>query len=261
MAKYLKARISYDRLQRVESWPIPEEALREAVLNAVSHKDYGSGAPIQISVYRRDRLMAWNPGQLPADWTVQTLTQKHASLPANPDVANAFFRAGMVESWGRGIERIMSSCAAASVPTPELRYEQTGLWITFPFAPSDDAKTPVKRRVETQTPVETPVETQTRVEMPVKTPVETQTRVETPVKTRVETQTPVETPVETQTRVETPDRILELLGANPEMTLGEVANAINRSLTAVERASAKLVKERRLRHVGPRKGGHWEVLQ
>jgi ATP-dependent DNA helicase RecG len=67
--------------------------------------------------------------------------------------------------------------------------------------------------------------------------------------------TPVETPVKT------PDRIVELLRANPHMTLIEVAGAIGKSLRAVERATAKLAVEGRLRYIGPRKGGHWETLQ
>ncbi|MEI7749363.1 MAG: winged helix-turn-helix transcriptional regulator, partial [Chlorobiaceae bacterium] len=70
--------------------------------------------------------------------------------------------------------------------------------------------------------------------------------------------TPVKTPV--KTLVKTPGRILELLAANPALTLAEVAKAIDKSLRAVERASAKLVNEGRLRYVGPTKGGHWEVL-
>ena len=60
--------------------------------------------------------MLWNPGQLPPEWTVERLTETHSSRPYNPDVANAFFRAGMIEAWGRGIERIMEACRAAGVP-------------------------------------------------------------------------------------------------------------------------------------------------
>ena len=63
-----------------------------------------------------------------------------------------------------------------------------------------------------------------------------------------------------KTPVKTPERILEVLGVNPHFTLAEVADRIEKSLSAVERASAKLVKEGRLRYVGPRKGGHWEIL-
>jgi predicted HTH transcriptional regulator len=74
-AKYLKALISYEGVQRVENYPVPEETLREAILNAVAHKDYSSGSPIQISVYA-DKLLNWNSGHLPHDWTVDRLTKK-----------------------------------------------------------------------------------------------------------------------------------------------------------------------------------------
>ena len=97
LTKYLKAGISYVGIQRIETLPVPEAALREAVLNAIIHKDYASGTPIQISVYQ-DQLMLWNTGELPPDWTVAKLKGKHPSHPFNPDVANAFFRAGMIEA-------------------------------------------------------------------------------------------------------------------------------------------------------------------
>jgi ATP-dependent DNA helicase RecG len=246
LTKYLRAGISYRGLQRVETFPVPEEALREALLNAVIHKDYGSNTPIQISVYP-DRLMLWNSGELPDDWTVERLKRKHSSQPFNPDIANAFFRAGMIESWGRGIERIFQACRTNGSPLPEFRSEQSGLWADFAYA---------KPMAPVKTPVETPV--QTRVETRVETPVET--RVETPVETRVETpvETRVETPVETPAK--TGDLILEFLRGRPEATLAEVGIAIGKSVSAIERASSKLVKEGKLRFVGPHKGGHWKVL-
>jgi len=60
--------------------------------------------------------------------------------------------------------------------------------------------------------------------------------------------------------VKTPVKILDYLRKNPNDTLADVASAIGKSLSAVERASSKLVKEGKLRFVGPAKGGHWEVL-
>lgn len=66
--------------------------------------------------------------------------------------------------------------------------------------------------------------------------------------------TPVKTPVKT------PEMILQLLNDTPTMTLSEVAAVLEKSLSAVERASSKLVKMGRLKYVGPQKGGHWEVL-
>jgi len=90
LTKYLKAGISYKGVQRVESLPVPEAALREAVLNAILHKDYSSGTPVQVSVYA-DKLMLWNPGELPQDWTVARLKAKHPSHPFNPCVAMCSF--------------------------------------------------------------------------------------------------------------------------------------------------------------------------
>ena len=138
LTKYLKAGISYRGTQRAETFPVPEAALREAVLNAIIHKDYASATPIQISIYD-DKLMLWNPGELPQNWTVKRLLRKHASMPFNPDVANAFFMAGKIEAWGRGIERILEACKAAQTPKPKLRYEHSGLWVEFPF-PMEPAK-------------------------------------------------------------------------------------------------------------------------
>ena len=66
------------------------------------------------------------------------------------------------------------------------------------------------------------------------------------------------TPVKTS--VKTSVKILQFLEVNPSMTLAEIAGEIGKSLRAIEFASSKLVKENRLRHVGPQKGGHWEVL-
>jgi ATP-dependent DNA helicase RecG len=124
--------ISYEGVQRVETYPVPEEALRESLHNAVAHKDYSSGVPIQISVYE-DKILFWNNGELYEGWTVNTLVQKHSSQPFNPDVAHTFFRAGMIEAWGRGIEHMIDACKAADVPEPLLRYEPPGLWVEFPI--------------------------------------------------------------------------------------------------------------------------------
>lgn len=80
--------------------------------------------------------MMWNPGQLPADWTMEQLLAKHSSQPANPDIANTLFRAGKIESWGRGIDLIRSTCLEEGYPSPRFSYDSTGLWIEFTFPKS-----------------------------------------------------------------------------------------------------------------------------
>ena len=62
--------------------------------------------------------MIWNEGQLPENWTIETLTKKHSSKPYNPDIANAVFRCGYIESWGRGTIKIIEKCKEAGLPTP-----------------------------------------------------------------------------------------------------------------------------------------------
>ena len=68
---------------------MPEPALREALLNALCHKRYQSGVPIQISVYE-DKLYIANCGCLPEKWSLANLMDKHASVPFNPNIAHVF---------------------------------------------------------------------------------------------------------------------------------------------------------------------------
>jgi len=133
--KYLKAKIFYDGIQRLEHYFIPQSALREALLNAVVHKDYSSGIPIQVSVYS-DRLYIANAGRLPETWTLDNLMSKHASQPFNPNIAHVFYLAGFIESWGRGIEKIFHACADDNVPPPEYSIHPNDIMIQF-TAPED----------------------------------------------------------------------------------------------------------------------------
>ena len=128
--KYIKAMISYDDIYRVETYEYPKDAVREAIHNAVAHKDYSGATPIQISVYK-DKIMIWNYGQLPDNWTIDTLQKKHSSVPYNPDIANAFFRIGYIEAWGRGIRKMNEQCAKAGLPNPLYYYESSGFWVGF----------------------------------------------------------------------------------------------------------------------------------
>ena len=130
LTKYLLASIGYQGLHRVEKFPFPEIALRETLLNAVAHKDYSSGIPIQISVYA-DKIIFWNEGTLPENWTVEELKKKHASRPFNPDISTAFFRAGLIEVWGRGTVQIISECLKYGIPAPIFSYDFASFSIEF----------------------------------------------------------------------------------------------------------------------------------
>ena len=114
-------------------YPLPLAALREALVNALVHKDYASGIPIQIRLHD-DRISLWNPARLAEGWSVASLRNRHLSRPGNPDIANAFYRAGLIEAWGLGIDKLIDACRSHGIVEPLLRHEQDGLWLEFAFA-------------------------------------------------------------------------------------------------------------------------------
>ena len=121
--KYLKAKVEYIHDRRVETYPFAREAIREAVYNAIAHTCYMYGVPIQIRI-EDEELIISNQCVFPEGWTVDTLMEPHDSVPYNPDIANVFYRAGYIEHWGRGIEKIIDECKALGAEPP--RYELLG---------------------------------------------------------------------------------------------------------------------------------------
>ncbi len=128
--KYSKAKISYDGIYRHETPLVPEEALREAVLNAIAHRDYNNPAPIQIRVYE-NRVVLYDPDNLPSGWTLNSLLDTYESMPHNPRIANAFFRAGLIEAWGSGVSKIVGACQSAGTTTPQWKRIPDGLCLEF----------------------------------------------------------------------------------------------------------------------------------
>ncbi len=128
--KYLKAIIRYEGASRIEEFIFPEPAFREALLNAIAHKDYNSTTAIQIRVYE-NKLIIWNEGQLPEDWTIENLIVTHPSKPFNPLIANALFRSGYIEAWGRGTIKMINECIELHLPAPKYNNDFSGLAVEF----------------------------------------------------------------------------------------------------------------------------------
>lgn len=103
-SKYLISNIHYEGLQRVEKLEVPEDALRELINNAICHKDY-MGVAIQMKVYN-DRIELWDDGFLPDGMQPSDLLKPHKSKPRNKLISSVFYRAGYIETWGRGIEKV-----------------------------------------------------------------------------------------------------------------------------------------------------------
>lgn len=147
MTKYTVKPISYDGFVRIETSPYPESAVREAVMNAIVHNDYSSHVPIQIKVFR-EGLTIYNEGGLLVGWTLDRLMGQHKSLPRNPTLASVFYRAGLIEAFGRGIEKIMSQFEGRHEFDPVFEAD-SGFSVTFKMRCSTKpthVRAPVVRR-------------------------------------------------------------------------------------------------------------------
>jgi len=128
--KHLNVRFEIKGIERKDVWDYPLEALREAVINALIHKDYLSTAEIQIKIYD-DRLWIWNSGKLPKQLTIESLKTEHFSFPKNPIIASVFYYAGFIERWGSGTKRMIDLCKAQKLPEPEFKEEFGGISVYF----------------------------------------------------------------------------------------------------------------------------------
>lgn len=127
--KYLVSEIKFEGIYRKEELEYPEQALREAIINAVIHRDY-IGAHTQIKVYP-DKLIIWNEGTLPNDIKLEDLKKNHPSRPRNTLLADVFYKAGLIEAWGRGTVMITDECKKAGLPEPEFKEEFGGFSVYF----------------------------------------------------------------------------------------------------------------------------------
>lgn len=107
---------------------IPEFVIREAIVNAVAHRDYISSAGVQVNVFI-DRIEIWNPGKLPPQLTVDLLKQPHPSFPQNPLICEPFYLAGYIERAGSGTIEMIKQCKKNNLPEPEFM-QKMGHFIT-----------------------------------------------------------------------------------------------------------------------------------
>lgn len=125
--KYFKALISYDNLQRIETYMFTRKIFRELLLNPINHKDYSRGVPIQISVYD-NHIEIYNTGKWPKELPLDsTLFEKHESIPYNPRMADVFYKSGEIESWGTGFLKIKIECDSIGAPYPQVIPSESGV--------------------------------------------------------------------------------------------------------------------------------------
>ena len=127
----IAGRIEAGRFDRIDEPLYPTLAMREALANALCHRDYAiGGGSVGVAVYD-DRLEVTSSGSLHFGMTPERLFAPHESLPWNPLIARTFYRRGLIEEWGRGTLKMAEAIASAGLPRPEI--EDAGGCVTVRF--------------------------------------------------------------------------------------------------------------------------------
>ena len=129
--RYLSALISYNGTDRIETYPYPELALREAIYNSLMHSDWSVGEPILIRVFNTS-LDISNRAVLPPEWSIDD----HRSFQLNPLISETFEKAGFVEKFGTGISKIVSACKENGNKIPSFEVTSGGKEMTVEFSAS-----------------------------------------------------------------------------------------------------------------------------
>jgi ATP-dependent DNA helicase RecG len=127
----LASHFTEGKILREDRLPVPPDALREILLNAVIHRDYSTySGYVAIAVFD-DRVEIRSTGLLPPEITVDMLSGPHLSKLRNPLIADAFHRVGAIEAWGRGTNRVIEECRKYGIESPMFREESGMLIVSF----------------------------------------------------------------------------------------------------------------------------------
>lgn len=122
-------RATFDGLRRIDHADYPEEAMREALVNAVVHRDYDYSGSIIINIYD-DRMEFISLGGLVKGLTLADI-KGGVSQPRNAVIANVFYRLELIESYGTGIQKILESYAGCGVE-PKFAPAPASFVVTLP---------------------------------------------------------------------------------------------------------------------------------
>jgi ATP-dependent DNA helicase RecG len=243
LKKHLNVRSEIRGFDRFDIYEIPLDALREAVVNAIVHRDYRiKGTSIYVRIYD-DRVEIENPGGLPDGITKRDFGK--SSVRRNPIIADLFHRMGIVERMGSGIERMRELMRNAGLKEPV--FEMDAFFrVTFYRDPRYSLKAD-KFQKAGKKDGEAGEKIRRRVGEKAEKGLE-----ESWVKKLGE---------KLGERLgENENRILEIVAKNKFVTIPELSKTLGISTTAVENNLAKLKVKKMIKRIGPAKGGHWEIV-
>lgn len=119
--------------QRQDRPALPMLAVREALINALCHRDYTAGSSaVSIAIFD-DRMEIWNAGNFPERLKIENIRNLKRSIPRNELIAEVLYVRGYVETWGTGISKMFDLCEEHKVPPPEFMHDNGGLLVVFKF--------------------------------------------------------------------------------------------------------------------------------
>jgi ATP-dependent DNA helicase RecG len=125
-----------NKFERIDKPTLPVMAVREALINAISHRNYTNlSASISFSIFD-DRLEIWNNGTLPPELKLKDLKKSHESYPRNKKISKIFYSRGWVEKAGIGTVRMIEDCKKLGIPEPKFEEYSSGFAVIFKFEES-----------------------------------------------------------------------------------------------------------------------------
>lgn len=128
--EHIKMEAKIVETERIERWEYPIEAIREAITNAICHRDYGIKSNVQVRIFD-DRIEIWGCGLLPKPLTLEDLKKEHKSILRNPLIGKCFFLIKFIEEWGTGTNRIIEWCLKHGLPEPIFEEASGSLVVTL----------------------------------------------------------------------------------------------------------------------------------
>jgi ATP-dependent DNA helicase RecG len=217
-----KSYIISGNIRREERWDYPLAALREIVVNAIVHRDYRDASDSIVKIFD-DKIEFYNPGKLPEGLSVEKLLSgDYISTIRNKKVAEIFKEADIIEKYGSGIKRIQEGLSAHGLPAPE--FEEIGGGFRVTVFKNTTEKDRLRDRIKDR------------------------------LKDRIKGEKPGYTG-------EKEKMLLEKIKENPLVTAEELSAFLNINERNTRKYLAKLKEEGKIKRVGSRKNGNWEVTK
>lgn len=205
---------------------LPMDAVQEAIVNAVCHRDYANNGSVQVMLFR-NRLEILNPGHLPFGMTIEKLKGPHKSMPTNPLIADPMYWCGYIEKLGTGTEDILKKCSEYGLKRPD-------------FHQDEDFKVTFWRNESEIVANSDTVTGETVLQ-------------ETTQKTTQETTR--------KTTRKTTQKILECIMDNEFVSRKDLAEMCGISQDGIKWQLRQMQQQGLIRRVGPDRGGHWEIIE